>query len=108
MTRPKSIMNLFQTTSALTKPERFEKILKACIADARGRGAGEEQIKEFENKPYPQADYLRGCLEAVRGLDTKSISKKMLDNGKSGVMIGEAIRVARIGTIRGVYNKWKV
>jgi len=107
MTKPKNIMNMFQSTAALTKPERFEKILKCCIADARGRGAGEEQIKEFESKPYPQADYLRECLQAVIELNTKSISKELLAKCVKGASIGEHIRVARIDAIRGVYNKWK-
>ena len=105
--RPKSLMKLFEATSATKKPERFEKILKACIADARGRGATPEQIAEFESRPYPQADYLRECLQAVIDLDTKSISKEMLDKGKSGVMIGESIRVARIDAIRTITNKWR-
>jgi len=106
--RPKSIYKLFESTSALTKPERFEKILKACIADARGRGATPEQIRAFEAKPYPQAEYLRECLQAVIALDTKAISSELLAKGKKGCMIGEQIRVARIDAIRTVTNKWKL
>lgn len=107
MTKPKSIMKLFESTSALTKQDRFEKVLKACVADARGRGKTQEQVKAFEEKPYPQQEYLLECLCAVKKVDTKKISQEMIVKGKEGVMIGEAIRVERINAIRGVYNKWK-
>lgn len=107
MTRPKSIMKLFEETSALSKPERFLKMLKVCESDARGRGKTLEQIKEFENKPYPQRQYLSDCLNAVIHTETKSISTRMLSEGKRGVLIGEAIRVARIQVIREVQNQWK-
>ena len=106
-TRPKSIMRLFENTSALTKPERFEKILKACEADAKGRGANKEQQLEFEEKPYYQREYLLRLLKSVKEVDTKTISKEMLAKGNKGVMIGEAIRVARIDAIRKEMRLWK-
>lgn len=94
--RPKSIMNLFTATNAMNKPQRFEQFLKACEADARGRG------DDYPNKSYPQKDYVWGCLMAAKRVDTKAISLSMLSNGKSGLEIGEAIRVARIDAIRKV------
>tara|TARA_R110000787_G_scaffold44901_1_gene109788 strand:- start:10237 stop:11517 length:1281 start_codon:yes stop_codon:yes gene_type:complete len=105
--KAKSIMRLFQQTNALVKPERFEKILKACRADAAGRGANTEQIKEFENKPYLQKEYLLECLEAAMLVNTKEVSLPAIEQGKSGIEIGELIRVARIDAIRGVQYKWK-
>lgn len=101
MARPKSIMKLFEETSALTKPERFSKILKACMADSRGR------IGVSSRDEYRQLPYLEECLQAVKSVDTKSISAKMVAENKKGTLIGEAIRVARIDAIRGVQNKWK-
>lgn len=105
--RPKSIMALFEATGAMKNPNRFIKILKCCIADARGRGAGKEQIAEFEARPYDQYDYLCECLEAVLNTDTKSISARMLTEGKKGSIIGETIRQEQIKAIRGVQNDWK-
>jgi tRNA nucleotidyltransferase (CCA-adding enzyme) len=105
--RPKSIYKLFQKTSALTKPLRFEKMLKACRSDAAGRGANEEQIKEFEDKPYFQKEFLLECLQAASMVDTKEVSIPAMEKGKSGLEIGEAIRIARISAIRGVQNRWK-
>lgn len=99
--RPKSIMKMFEQTSALSKPERFKKMLKVCEADNFGR------ISDTPKESYPQRQYLEECLDAVLSLDTKSISASMLEQGKSGVMIGESIRVTRIDAIRGVQNLWK-
>ena len=113
-TRPKSIMKLFEDTGALRNQERFLKLLKCCESDAKGRGVDRnghtpyETTKEYYlNKPYPQAEYLAECLEAVINLDTKTITATMVEQGKLGTDIGEAIRVERISKIRGVQNKWK-
>lgn len=92
--RPKSIMKLLQDTNAIGKPIRFINILKACESDAKGRGG------DYPNKPYPQRVYLMECLEAVTLVNTKAISNSMLEKGKSGIAIGEAIRIARIDAIR--------
>lgn len=110
--RPKSIMKMFEQTKALVKTERFEKILKVCEADAKGRGVEVHEdytkTKEyFLRKDYPQRQYLSECLEAAKSVNTKEISTRMLTEGKSGIMIGEQIRVERINAIRGVYNLWK-
>lgn len=94
--RPKSIMNLFTATNALDKKARFYHFLEACEADAKGRGG------DYPNKPYPQKDYIWDCLMSAKRVDTKEISISMLEKGKSGIEIGEAIRVARIDAIRSV------
>ncbi|AGN51473.1 tRNA nucleotidyltransferase [Vibrio phage eugene 12A10] len=111
-TRPKSIMKLFEDTGAMKHPERFKKMLKACEADAKGRGkvVHEDETKTIQyylNKPYHQREYLEECLNVILSLDTKIISSKMMEEGKKGTLIGEAIRVARISEIRGVQNIWK-
>lgn len=99
--RPKSIMKIFEQTSALSKPERFKKMLKVCESDNFGR------ISDTPKDSYPQKQYLEECLEAVLNLDTKDISAKMLEEGKNGLAIGEQIRVARINEIRKVKIKWE-
>lgn len=100
--RPKSIMKMFEQTSALSKPERFKKMLKVCESDHWGRVSDEVKTK------YIQRSYLEECLQAVLDLDTKIISKEMLEKGKTGVIIGQFIREARIAEIRKVQNMWKV
>ena len=98
--KAKSIMNLFQDTGAEKNQERFEHLVNVCSDDAKGRGA------PLWNQPYPQREYLLKCLDAVLEVDTKSISTKLLQDGKSGIIIGEQIRVAKIDAIRGVQREW--
>jgi tRNA nucleotidyltransferase (CCA-adding enzyme) len=99
--RPKTIMKLFEGTSALTKPERFIKMLKACEADHHGR------IGIAAKDYYYQREFLTLCLNSVINVDTKSISSRMVSEGKRGDLIGEAIRVARIDAIRKVQKYFK-
>jgi tRNA nucleotidyltransferase (CCA-adding enzyme) len=100
-----TIMKMFEDTRAIQQPERFEMFLNVCISDARGRGYTPEQIKEYESKPYLQADFIRECLQAVLSLDTKQITLPALQSGKQGAIIGELVRSARIAEIRKVQNK---
>lgn len=111
-TRPKSIMKLFEDTGALKHPTRFKKMLKACEADAKGRGKefhgdSTKTIEYYLKQPYNQRPYLEECLDVLLSLDTKDISARMVLDGKKGTLIGEAIRVAKIDKIREVQNKWK-
>jgi tRNA nucleotidyltransferase (CCA-adding enzyme) len=92
--KPNKIMKLFERTNTLSKPQRFFQYLNACVADAKGRGAPKC------NEEYTQNLYLKKCLEAVLTVNTKEISTKLLQENKSGIMIGEAIRVTRINAIR--------
>lgn len=99
--RPKSIMKVFEETSALSKPERFKKLLQACESDSKGR------IGLSAKDDYIQRQYLEECLDNVLSLDTSLISQEMLTKGKSGIIIGQKIREERIKEIRKVQNKWK-
>ena len=99
--KPKSIMSIFEDSGALRNPERFEKVLKACESDAKGR------IGLSANDYYYQREYLEDCLNAVISLDTKEISSKLIENGKCGKVIGLEIRAARINEIRKVQKRWK-
>lgn len=99
--RPKSVMSIFEQSGAERNVERFLKVLKACESDAKGR------IGLSANDDYLQRPYLEDCLYAVTSLDKKSISRKLLENGKSGEIIGLEIRAAKISAIRKVQNEWK-
>jgi len=84
-----TIFKLFKHTDALRKPDRFKQLLLVCKADAKGRTG-------FEDRAYPQAEFLNIMLEAVQAVDTKSFAKQ----GLSGPAIGEAIEHARIQAIK--------
>lgn len=96
--RPDTVLKLFQRMDAFRKPHRVEKFLLACIADSRGRTG-------FEDRDYPQADYLRTAFQAAEGVDAKSISAQALAEGKKGPKIKEAITRAQVSAIAKVKAK---
>ena len=57
----------------MRQPERLERSLLACEADARGRTG-------FEDREYPQRDYLNAVLKAINQLDVKAL---LAENCKS-------------------------
>ena len=83
--RGRTILKLLNATGALRQPERFEAFLLACEADARGRLG-------LEDRPYPQADYLRHVL-AIAGEVTAAVFR---DQGLTGAALGEAINAERV------------
>ncbi|MCC2603810.1 multifunctional CCA addition/repair protein [Planctobacterium marinum] len=64
--RPQTIIKLFDSVDAWRKPERFQDMLLACEADAKGRTG-------FEHRPYPQAPYLLTCLNAALQVNVQNI-----------------------------------
>ena len=89
--RGKTLLKLLTATDALRRPDRFEAFLLACEADARGRLG-------LENKPYPQASYLREAREIALGVTAG------LFPGVQGRELGDAIaeeRVRRLDELRG-------
>jgi len=89
--RASTILKVLEGTDAFRRPERFAKYLLACEADARGRTG-------FENRPYPQANYLTGALAAANTVSAQDIIKA----GAKGPEISAAIRTQRTAAI-GAY-----
>jgi tRNA nucleotidyltransferase (CCA-adding enzyme) len=85
--RAKTIVKVLEATDAFRRPDRFEKFLLTCEADARGRAG-------LENRDYPQADYLRGAQAAAAGIDAARIAQD-----HEGQNIAKAIRRARIAAV---------
>jgi tRNA nucleotidyltransferase (CCA-adding enzyme) len=81
--KSKTIVKLFEECDAFRRPERFEQFLIACEADARGR-------EGLEDKPYPQADYLRNAFSAACSVNAGDIAAQ-----HSGSKIPAAIRKSR-------------
>ena len=48
------------------KPQRFQEFLQVCLADTRGRTG-------FENKDYPQIDYINQLLHAANEVDVQQV-----------------------------------
>jgi tRNA nucleotidyltransferase (CCA-adding enzyme) len=87
--RPDTMLRLFEKTDAFRRPERFEHFLLACEADSRGRTG-------FEDRDYPQAEYLRRALAAATGVKTDDLT----DGAISGAQIGKAISERRLAALR--------
>lgn len=83
-----TMLKLFQSIDALRQPERFEKFLLACKADAWGRTG-------FENSEYPQVNILAAALKAVAAVE----SAPLLEQGLEGKALGQALDRMRTSAI---------
>ncbi len=79
--RPDTMLKVLDRTDAFRRPERFEKFLLACEADARGR-------KGLENDPYPQADYFRAAFAAANNIEIGDLTNAGLTGAEIGSEIG--------------------
>ena len=84
-----TLLKVFKQCDAIRKPERFEKLLLVCQADAQGRTG-------LENTPYPQAVYIQKMLTACNSINNQDI----VATGVTGPELGQAIEQARINAIQ--------
>jgi tRNA nucleotidyltransferase (CCA-adding enzyme) len=89
--RPATVLRLLEAADAFRRPERFEEMLAACEADARGRTG-------LEAQPYPQRDYLRRARAAAAAASLDESDRQ----GLAGPAIGEKIREKRLAAIKSV------
>ncbi len=89
--RPSTVLDLFKKVDAFRRPERFQKFLIACEADARGRTG-------FEDKPYPQAAYLERAWKEAGKVKAEQVA----DSESSGPAIGAEIDNKRLQAIKKV------
>ncbi|MHB1116833.1 multifunctional CCA addition/repair protein [Sideroxydans sp.] len=89
--RPDTIVKLFDRCDLWRKPERFERILEACISDAHGRTG-------HENDNYPQAPYLLACARATQAVNAGDIARACPDKN----LIADKVREARIVAVEEV------
>lgn len=91
--RPGTVLRLLEETDAFRRPERFAQFLLACESDARGR-------KGLEERPYPQADFLRRARAAVAAVALGEDERA----GLSGAAIGEKLRAKRLKVLTEMKN----
>ncbi len=84
----KTLLKLFNSVDAIRRPERVEKLINICIADARGRFG-------FEDVEYKSKDYILAAHKAVLAVDTKAIAR----SGLQGKAIAEEIHRQRLRAI---------
>lgn len=90
--RPQTLLKLFDRLDVWRKPARFEDFLLACECDARGRTG-------FEDRDYPQPDYLRGALAAARAQQARDV----IAQGFEGKAVGEELGKRRLAAL----ERWK-
>lgn len=93
--RNETLVDMLQAIGAFKPESRLESFILACEADARGRTG-------FENRDYPQADYLRAAAREAAAVDTSVIFKAKLQ----GAQIGAAIRCLRIDAIQSFKRRY--
>ncbi|HET7202474.1 MAG TPA: multifunctional CCA addition/repair protein [Steroidobacteraceae bacterium] len=88
--RDATVLELLEATDAFRRPERFEKLLLACEADARGRGP------ELRRRTYEQGRLLRSWRQAAAAvkLDPEVLASE------HGPVIAQRLRSARVAAIR--------
>ena len=81
---------LLESLDVIRKPERFERFVRVCEADARGRLG-------FAGTDYPQADTLRRLAAVFRGVDAGAVARRTADRAR----IPDAVRDARLEALAG-------
>ena len=94
--RASTILKVLNQTDAFRRPDRFEKFLLSCEADSRGRTG-------FEDRDYPQANYLREALAVAAGIDTEDLVSGELNGPEIGKAIGER-RLAALRDFKASYE----
>jgi tRNA nucleotidyltransferase (CCA-adding enzyme) len=89
--RPSTVLKVLNRVDAFRRPQRFEKFLLVCEADARGRSG-------FEDRPYPQAAYFRTAWQAASEIDISDLKDSQLD----GKEIGKEVESRRRRAIASV------
>jgi tRNA nucleotidyltransferase (CCA-adding enzyme) len=82
--RGATILKVLDQSDAFRRPDRFERFLVTCEADARGRAG-------LEDRDYPQANYFRGAFKAANDVNIDDLKTGKL----AGADIGKAIHERR-------------
>ena len=78
-----TILKVLKQCDAFRRPERFEKFLLCCEADAKGRTG-------FEKSEYPQATFFRQALQEAQSVSVKSLTKLgLITQDTQGKEIGD-------------------
>jgi tRNA nucleotidyltransferase (CCA-adding enzyme) len=88
--KPQTVFRLITAADGLRQPERFDEMLLACEADARGR-------KGLEDRSYPQADWFRAALRAAKAVDA---AKVKAESGLDGEALGKALHDERLAAVK--------
>jgi tRNA nucleotidyltransferase (CCA-adding enzyme) len=93
--RADTLVDMLQMIGAFKPDSRLEEFILACEADARGRTG-------FENRSYPQADYIRSAAFEGAAIDASAVVRSDL----RGSQIGDAIRQLRIAAVNSFKQRY--
>jgi len=91
-----TLLRIFNQLDVWRKPKEFDDFIIACKSDFLGRLG-------FENKPYPQEQYLKAAMQAA----TKVNAKAFVEQGLQGIAIKEAMAKARLDAIKAVKQQYQ-
>ena len=92
-----TLLRIFNQLDVWRKPQEFDDFLLACKSDFLGRLG-------FENRPYPQEQYLKDAMLAACQVNAKAF----IEQGLQGVKIKEAIAKARLNAIKKVKDEYQL
>jgi len=94
--RPSTLCDMLARIGAFKADNRVNDFLLACEADARGRLG-------FEDKPYPQSDYIRAAQKAAQKIDRSAISNDNIQGKEIGLAIHQ-LRIKEISKIKQCFT----
>ena len=93
--RPSTLLELIEALDGFRRPERVQKFLLACEADARGRTG-------LEGADYPQNEYLTKILGELSQLDVGALIKEAKPENTQGF-----VRQSRLSLLSDIMNQSK-
>ncbi|MEX2334256.1 MAG: HD domain-containing protein, partial [Pseudohongiella sp.] len=95
--KPATVLKTLEGLDAFRRPQRLQKFLLVCEADARGRTGLEEQ-------PYPQADLLWQCFVAADKIEVPELLQQtpVPPGPQAGEKIRAMLHQARLSQIKVV------
>ncbi len=88
-------VRLLERCDAFRRPQRFEHILLACEADARGRLG-------LEERPYAPRQKLLLALRAAQAAPAEAVAARALAEGLAGPEIGKLVHQARVQAVKAI------
>lgn len=95
--RAETIVRLLKQLDAFRNPDCFFDFLLACLADSRGRTG-------FENREYPQVDYLTACYNAATSIK----SQPFIEAGFEGRDLAEELYKAQIAAVDSIKKNYNI
>ncbi|HDZ10010.1 multifunctional CCA addition/repair protein [Pseudohongiella sp.] len=98
--KPATVLKTLEGLDAFRRPQRLQKFLQVCEADARGRTGLEAQA-------YPQANLLWQCFVAADEIDVPTLlaHKPVPPGPEAGEKIRNMLHQARLGRIKDTLTR---